>query len=101
MSIIRVEVEPEVIIDAIEKSQRNLTDVKERFTTFDKQINKELDPTFIQLKDLSSYLRIPFGYLLLKNPAQEHILILEFRTIDTEAIQHPNRELIDTVSDME
>jgi len=36
MSIIRVEVEPEVIIDAIEKSQRNLTDVKERFTTFDK-----------------------------------------------------------------
>lgn len=101
MNYVRLKVEPEVIIDAIEKSHRNLDDVKERFKTLDKWINKELDPTFNQLKELSGFLRIPFGYLLLKKPAQEQISLLKFRTIDTDAIEHPSRELIDTIKDME
>src|SRR5699024_7292483 len=50
---------------------------------------------------LSKYLRIPFGYLLLKTPIVEELPLLEFRTIDTEAIQNPSRELIDTIYDME
>src|SRR5690625_2242688 len=101
MSTIRVKVEPKVIMDAVQKSSRKTEEVKKRFKTFDKWMNNELDPTFNQLKSLSSYLRIPFGYLLLKSPAKEKIPLLQFRTIDTESIQKPSRELIDTIFDME
>lgn len=86
MSYIRGKINPEVIVDAVEKSSRTLDEVKNRFKSFERWISQERDPTFNQLKDLSSYLRITFGYLLL----QEHIPLLEFRTIDTEAIEHPS-----------
>lgn len=101
MSVIRVEIKPEVILNAVEKSQRNIKDVKNRFNNFEKWINKEIQPTFRQLTNLSNYLRIPFGHLLLDTPAKEKTPLLQFRTIETAAIQQPSRELIDTIKDME
>lgn len=100
MSVIRVEIEPEVILDAVEKSQRSMEEIKNRFANFDKWINLERQPTFRQIADLSRFLRIPFGHLLLDASAKEEIPLLQFRTIETEAIQHPSRELIDTIKDM-
>src|SRR5699024_1674639 len=101
MSIVRVDVEPLVISDAVAKSGRSIDDVSNKFKNFEKWLNNELNPTYNQLVDLSKYLRIPFGYLLLKTPIVEELPLLEFRTIDTEAIQNPSRELIDTIYDME
>lgn len=101
VSVVRIDVEPKVIMDAVSKSGRSLEEVTERYNSFDKWINAELNPTLNQLKDLSCYLRVPFGYLLLKTPAEEHLPLLEFRTIDTESIQSPSGELVDTILDME
>src|SRR5699024_3425730 len=101
VSVVRIDVESKVIMDAVSKSGRSLEEVRERYKSFDKWINAELNPTLNQLKDLSSYLRVPFGYLLLKTPAEEHLPLLEFRTIDTDSIQSPSRELVDTIHDME
>lgn len=101
MSIVRIDVEPKVIMDAVSKSGRSLEEIKERYNSFDKWMNAELNPTLNQLKDLSSYLRIPFGYLLLRTPVEEHLPLLEFRTIDTDSILSPSRELVDTIRDME
>jgi len=101
MSVIRIKIEPKVIIDAVLKSNRDMEEVKERYRNFDKWINKELDPTFNQLNELSRFLRVPFGYLLLETPVTEEIPLLQFRTVDTDAIQKPSRELIDTIHDME
>lgn len=101
MSTIRVKVNPEVIVDAVSKSNRNMAEVKVRYPSFEKWISRELEPTFNQLKELSRFLRIPFGYLLLNSPVVEDIPLLEFRTVETEAIQKPSRELIDTIQDME
>lgn len=101
MSTVRINVEPLVISDAVAKSGRSMEDVGNRFRNFDKWLNNELTPTYNQLVELSKYLRVPFGYLLLKTPVVEKMPLLEFRTIDTEAIQHPSRELIDTIHDME
>lgn len=100
MGTVRIDIEPEVILDVISKSGRSLDDVKTRFKSFDKWITKEVNPTFNQLIDLSIYLRMPFGYLLLKSPVKEEISLLKFRTIDSEAILKPSRELIDTINDM-
>ncbi|MCF3942813.1 hypothetical protein [Oceanobacillus alkalisoli] len=73
MSTIRVDVNPEVILDAISKSNRSMEDVEKRFKTFNKWINNELSPTFNQLTDLSKFLRVPFGYLLLSTPVKVNL----------------------------
>src|SRR5690625_112397 len=101
MSTIRVEIEPTVLNDAVKKSGRSFAEVKRRFTNFVKWINKELSPTYKQLVDLSKYLRVPFGYLLIQTPVVEDLPLLEYRTIDTESILNPSRELVDTIYDME
>src|SRR5699024_1851713 len=101
MSTVRINVEPTVIQSAVIKSGRSFEEVKKRFSSYDKWINNELNPTYNQLVDLSKFLRIPFGFLLVKTPVNEELPLLEFRTIDTEAIQTPSRELIDTIYDME
>jgi len=101
MSTIRVDVEPTVLNDAVKKSGRSVAEVKRRFPNFEKWINKELSPTYNQLVDLSKYLRVPFGYLLIQTPVVEDLPLLEYRTIDTESILNPSRELVDTIYDME
>lgn len=101
MSVIRVKVNPEVIRDAVMKSDRSLEEVKNQFKTFDRWMKAELSPTFNQVTDLSRFLRVPFGYLLLETRVEEEIPLLEFRTVDTDAVQEPSRELIDTIYDME
>lgn len=101
MSTIRVEVNPEVILDAVAKSSRSIDEVEKKFSSFHKWIENQKQPTFNQLNALSKFLRIPFGYLLLKSPVKEDLPLLEFRTIETESIQNPSRELIDTINDME
>lgn len=62
---------------------------------------KKLKPTFHQVRDLSRFLRVPFGYLLLDELPKDHLPLLEFRTVDTEAIEHPSRELVNTIYDMQ
>jgi len=101
MSTIRVDIEPTVLNDAVKKSGRSVAEVKRRFPNFEKWINKELSPTYNQLVDLSKYLRVPFGYLLIQTPVVEDLPLLEYRTIDTESILNPSRELVDTIYDME
>lgn len=101
MSTVRVNIEPTVLDDAVKKSGRSFDEVKRRYTSFEKWINEELSPTYNQLVELSKYLRVPFGYLLVKTPVVEELPLLDFRTIDTESILHPTRELVDTIHDME
>ena len=60
-----------------------------------------MSPTYNQLVDLSKYIRVPFGYLLIQTPVVEDLPLLEYRTIDTESILNPSRELVDTIYDME
>lgn len=102
MSIVRMDIEPKVLNDAVSKSGRSIEGVNKRFNgAFERWINQERKPTFNQLVELSKYLRIPFGYLLLKTPVTEELPLLDFRTIDSESIQNPSRELVDTIYDME
>lgn len=96
-----MKVEPMVLLDVIEKSNREIAEVQNRFNQLDKWLEGEVKPTYNQLVNLSKFLRVPFGYLLLEEPVKEDIPLLDFRTVDTEAIYKPSRELIDTIQDME
>ncbi|MDL2287633.1 ImmA/IrrE family metallo-endopeptidase [Eubacteriales bacterium OttesenSCG-928-G02] len=58
-------------------------------------------PTFNQLEKFSNNTHIPFGYFFLDNPPEEECKILQYRTVDSLAVQNPSRDLIDTVRQME
>jgi Zn-dependent peptidase ImmA (M78 family) len=61
----------------------------------------EKEPTFNQLEKFSAATHIPMGYFFLNSPPTEKIKILEYRTVDSIAVQNPSRDLIDTVRQME
>ncbi|MEK4168380.1 ImmA/IrrE family metallo-endopeptidase [Staphylococcus sp. FSL W8-1268] len=98
---VNIEVNSEVLKWGIKVSGKNYNQVKEKFKKIDNWMKNESSPTFNQLEQLSSYLNLPFGYLLLDTPPKEDIELLNFRTIDSEEHGEPSRELIDTIYDME
>jgi Zn-dependent peptidase ImmA (M78 family) len=67
----------------------------------DKWIKGEQPPTFNQLEKFSKETRIPLGYFFLKTPPAEECKLLEYRTVDSGAVQTPSRDLFDTVRQME
>lgn len=96
----RIAIEKDIILWAIRVSDKTIEDARDKFTKFDEWLEGELDPTFNQVKSLSNFTRVPFGYFFLKEPPEEEIDLLEFRTIDSEYIDQPSRELIDTINEM-
>src|SRR5690625_4825546 len=84
----------------MEQSDKELDEIKSKFA-IDKWLEKEREPTFNQLKDLSTQLHIPFGYFMLKAPPHEDTTLLDYRTIKTKGVKKPSRNLLDTINDME
>jgi Zn-dependent peptidase ImmA (M78 family) len=58
-------------------------------------------PTYNQIESISKKIHIPLGYFFLQNPPKETFPILEYRTVDSNAIHKPSRNLIDTIHHME
>jgi Zn-dependent peptidase ImmA (M78 family) len=69
--------------------------------TLESWLSGEKQPTFNQLEKLSKMTHIPLGYFFLSSPPIESLEILEFRTIDSQCLKNPSRDLIDTVRQME
>ncbi len=64
-------------------------------------VSGKKQPTFAQVKKLSSKTNIPLGYFFLETPPKEEIELLDFRTVNSGKLEHPSRELIDTIYKME
>lgn len=60
----------------------------------------EEQPTYAQIETLSSKTHIPLGYFFLKNPPQENLPMLEFRTVNSASAKNPSRNLLDTYYQM-
>ena len=63
-------------------------------------VNGEKEPTFSQIEQVSKNTGIPLGYFFLKEPPKEDLSIIEYRTVDSIELDHPSRNLIDTLYDM-
>ena len=57
-------------------------------------------PTFRQAKHLAGVLHVPFGYLYLSEPPDEHLQLPDFRRIRPDVPGGPSSELIDTINDV-
>ena len=58
-------------------------------------------PTFNQIEAVSKSTGIPLGYFFLQTPPIENIALVNYRTINSELLSNPSRNLIDTIHDMD
>lgn len=103
MAGIRVDVNPEVLKYYIEHSGMDVQYLKERnnLSNIEEWMDGTKQPTLNQLRELAKKLRIPLGYLVLKEPIDDSPPILEYRTVDSIDTNKGSRELIDTVRNVE
>ncbi len=94
-------VKPELIRWARERVGRSVEDLSTRFKNLDEWERGEAQPTFRQLEDFARATHVPFGYLFLPEPPEEHIPIPDLRTIRNEDISHPSPDLLDTIHAMQ
>lgn len=100
MSTVRIEVKPEIF--SWVESQIDVDNLREALKeNFYKWIRGEKRPTLRQIEALSQATHIPLGYFFLSKPPVENHSFIEFRTIDSEELVKPSRDLIDTINEME
>ncbi len=58
-------------------------------------------PTYNQIEKASKATGIPLGYFFLQSPPAENLSLVDYRTVDSVALENPSRNLIDTIQDME
>ena len=99
MAGVSVPVEKSILKWVMQKSENEM--VSNSVTDMlSKWISGEKIPTFNQLETVSKKLHIPFGYFLLSEPPIEECRIVDFRTVDSERLSNPSRNLIDTLDQM-
>ncbi|WMM14379.1 ImmA/IrrE family metallo-endopeptidase [Staphylococcus saprophyticus] len=96
----RISIKSNVLKWAILKSNKDFKIIEEKFPKLKSWLSNEMNPTFKQVQSLSSFLNIPFGYLLIDTPPKEDLELLKFRTLNSQEDDNPSRELIDTINDM-
>lgn len=96
----RVSVRPEVIEWAIETSGKEPAQANKKFP-IEAWLKEERKPTAKQLVNFSEYTHVPIGYLMLPRIKKEKLPLLDYRTVNSEKLLQPSRELVDVIQDME
>jgi len=97
----RAPVKPEMLRWARERAGRSVEEFSARFKKLDEWERGETQPTFKQLEDFAKATCVPFGYLFLPEPPEEHIPIPDLRTIRNQEIRRPSPDLLDTIHTMQ
>jgi Zn-dependent peptidase ImmA (M78 family) len=95
--ILRVEVEPELLRCAAERSGRASETLGKRFPKLNAWMRHEGAPTLRQLEDFAAATYTPFGCFFLPAPPQEPIPIPDFRTRRPARLRQPSGDLLDTI----
>ncbi len=93
----RVDVKPELLIWARERSGLSLAVLSDRFPQLDAWERGEARPTLRQLEDFARATRAPVGYLFLQEPPVERVPIPDFRTIGAQRPCRPSPDLLETL----
>lgn len=92
----RVEVRRDIYFWAIEESQKEFEEIKNKFKKIETWISGEDHPTFRQVESLAKFLGVPLGYMFLEEPPRTNLIESEFRTIGNK-IPEISKDLQDTL----
>ncbi len=95
--MMRVEVRPELLRWARERSRLDIPVLTRRFPHLDSWERSEAHPTLKQLEGFAKFTHTPIGYLFLSEPPVEHVPIPDFRIIGNERTGPPSPDLLDTI----
>lgn len=91
----QVDVRPELIRWARERSGISEQDLAEKFAKYPLWEQGRAMPTFRQLEALAQKTHTPLGYFFLDNPPEESLPIQDFRTLDGNP--RPSVDLLETI----
>jgi Zn-dependent peptidase ImmA (M78 family) len=93
----RVQVKPELLRWAAERSRIEPDVLTARFPKLDAWQRREVQPTLNQLEDFARATHTPIGYFFLPAPPVERVPIPDFRTVGGMRLQRPSPDLLDTI----
>ena len=96
-----INVNPELIRWAVERSGRSLETLARYLPRIDRWESGEAQPTLKQLEKLARKTWTPLGYFFLAEPPEEKLPVPDFRTARDEPVRRPSPNLIDTLHTMQ
>lgn len=94
MASIKVQPNIDVLSWAVKRSR---VDLHSKFKQLDRWLSGEEHPTLHQLEEFAKAASVPFGYLFLNQPPDEHIPIPHFRTLTRQLQERPSTDLLETI----
>lgn len=86
---------------AVDLSGIPVDKIRPKFKKIDEWMDGTAEPTHCQLRDLSKFTKIPYGYFILSKPFEEDIPLLKYRTIKNKINYKPSRSLIDIITNIQ
>jgi Zn-dependent peptidase ImmA (M78 family) len=96
-----VNVKPDLIRWAIERSGRSLDVLVRYLPRIEAWESGDAQPTLKQLETLAKKTWTPIGYFFLSEPPEEKLPVPDFRTARDEPVRRPSPNLIDTLHTMQ
>ena len=95
----RVDVKPELLLWACERSGRGVDALarQQSFSKLPAWISGEERPTLKQLERFAQATYTPFGFFFLPKPPEESVPIPDLRTVGNQYSGHPSPDLLDTM----
>jgi len=95
--MLRVDVNPELLRWARERSGLEIATLEHRFPKLEAWERREAQPTFKQLEGFPPATHTPIGFLFLNRPPVERVPIPDFRTVASARFDRPSPDLLDTI----
>lgn len=93
----RVEIKPEILRWAIERSMIERDALEARFPGLRAWERGRKKPTLKQVENFARATHTPVGFLFLSEPPEERIPIPDFRTMRDARVRRPSPDLLDTI----
>lgn len=99
--MIRVDVKPELLRWACERSRETIGSLASKFPKLELWERGEVNPTLKQLENFAKATYTPIGYFFLPEPPVETVPIPDLRTVGNRYMGHPSPDLLDTIYAMQ